>query len=265
MWCACTERNGTENECVRLGSGYSRQVAHRHNEFYGYLKLHVVPVFVTKEANQTDRSNLFSTPERAEEVESAIMRSPSEYNDGTPRTPLVEDDEENDDALEHISFLQVMQHLEEHLRFGHPLGEVGKRNCLKEAHHGLLPRPKWVDVLNRHCFHLAHSLARPDRVMDPRRTRQTSTHQDPMQLWHPGIPPFTTMPNPQTPHGDRSGSRTTSTAQLNPTSAPARNHPEREGGTKFVEIPPNTTPMKPGGLTPRRKRRSSRRDDSDLK
>ncbi|VDM60959.1 unnamed protein product [Angiostrongylus costaricensis] len=328
--CACTERNGTESECVQLGTGYSRPIAHRHIDFYGYLKLHAVPVFDTKKTNRTERSNLLSTPERAEEVESTIMRSPSEYSDGTRRTPLVNDEEDDDEPAyarvfrsidrrgsvasvqvgsgnaqeerwgrrELISFLEMMEHLEEHLLFGHPPGEsspysssqmrpgsefgsttVIRPPCPPTPGPGSLPYPRPLPTstgfppLNfpygpYQNYSLPYFMGGPagqcyGTVLCFLYFFMFKHTIDPMQLWPPGVLPFTTMPNPQTPHPDRSGSSTTSTAQLNPTRTPARNPPERKGGTKFVETLPNTTPMKPEVLTPRRRRRTSRREGSN--
>ncbi|VDM54361.1 unnamed protein product [Angiostrongylus costaricensis] len=241
--CACTECSDTENECVQLGTGYSRPVAHRHVDFYGYVKLHAVPVFDMKEANRTERSNLLSTPERAEEVESAIMRSPIEYNDGTRRTPLIDDEDEDYDNPQRVDNLPLLKppvesspHSSSEMRRGNEFGSTTASRPPCPPTPGPTPVPYPPPLLTFAGF---------------------------SQLNFPcGVLPFTTMPNPQAPYADRSGSNT-STAQLNPASTSVRNPRERKGGTKFMETLPHMTPMKPGVLTPRRKRRSSRREDSD--
>uniref|UniRef100_A0A158P922 Uncharacterized protein n=1 Tax=Angiostrongylus cantonensis TaxID=6313 RepID=A0A158P922_ANGCA len=181
------------------------------------------------------------------------MRSPSEYNDGTPRTPLVEDDEENDDLAR-------------------PDRAMDRRSRLFSMHQAVrppcLPAPGLAPVPCPPPLPTYAGILPVTLPYGPYQAYSSSSFMggpagqffDPTQLWPPSVihPPFATIPNPWAPHVDRSGLNTSSTAQLSATTSTlAQNPPDRAGSTKFLGIPPlHKTPKKPGVLTPRRKRQS---------
>ncbi|VDM59775.1 unnamed protein product [Angiostrongylus costaricensis] len=101
MSCFCRQYGG-ENECVSIRKDWNRVVAREDVAFLWYVVRYAVPVLVEKAANRGGERNLSSTPQRKTEgnlgFNTPLMRSPSTYNDGTPRTPLDHDEEEIEPA-----------------------------------------------------------------------------------------------------------------------------------------------------------------------
>ncbi|KAJ1354445.1 hypothetical protein KIN20_011382, partial [Parelaphostrongylus tenuis] len=87
---------GIPLECATVRQLYSPAAVRRDIDFFSFVHKHAIPVFETEEIKQVNRTVSLPILQRELEVDSntTFMRSPSTYNDGTPRIVFSDDDEE---------------------------------------------------------------------------------------------------------------------------------------------------------------------------